>query len=65
MGYLRDLLLYLEPALLPELATYETEVLAGTVLISIVSLACESALNFVISFVQWLRTCVRALIYIM
>lgn len=42
MGYLRDLLLYLEPALLPELATYETEIVAGTVLVSILTFACES-----------------------
>lgn len=43
MGYLRDLLLYLEPALLPELATYETEIFAGTVLASLVTFVCESA----------------------
>ena len=41
MGYLRDVLLYLEPALLPELATYETEIFAGTVLVSILTFACE------------------------
>lgn len=47
MGYLRDLLLYLEPALLPELATYETEIFAGTVLVSMLTFACESThLNF-------------------
>ena len=42
MGYLRDFLLYLEPAILPELATYETEIFAGTVLVSMLTFACES-----------------------
>ena len=41
MGYLRDILLYLEPALLPELATYETEVFAGTILVTILTFVRE------------------------
>ena len=41
MGYLRDLLLYLEPALLPELATYETEIFAATAVVSLLTFVRE------------------------
>ena len=41
MGYLRDFLLYLEPALLPELATYETEIFAATAVVSLLTFLCK------------------------
>ena len=41
MGYLRDILLYLEPALLPELATYETEIFTATAVVSLLTFLCK------------------------
>ena len=45
MGYFRDILLVLEPVLIPELATYETEIFAAVVLISLLMVVgmCSSA----------------------
>lgn len=45
MGYLRDLLLFLEPVILPELATFETEILAATVVVSLLTFSCKHMYN--------------------
>lgn len=68
MGYLRDFLLYLEPALPPELATYETEIFAGTLLVSILTFACESiyfykSYAFISTSLVLLKLCVVLIVF--